>query len=141
MADDLRKRDQAEVNATDAFNRVMGNILADIGFDDHHFAPRDYKPKPEGTVETYRLPNGAQLHLKKGQRPYQCYRSNDGWMFCYTSWRDENDDYWYWTYKPVGKGSQSNKAREWKLKDLKSARTRKTAQKRSLARLRKREVK
>jgi len=117
-----RQRDAAEQAAMDAANRIFSDALA------------EFFPMPPDRGHTVQTPSGSRLRLKPGQREYRYYRSFDEWMFCYTPWKDENGDYWTWTYKPVGKGSQSGKARKWVAINPARARKRKTASKRAYQR-------
>lgn len=114
-----RQRDAAEQKAMDAANRIFSNALA------------EFFPMPPARSHTVQTPSGSRLRLKPGQREYLYYRSNDDWTFCYTPWKDENGDYWTWTYKPVGKGSQSGNALKWVAINPVRSRKRKTACKRA----------
>jgi hypothetical protein len=101
-------RTEAEQKALDAANRVYGKFLNDyIGY---------LGQTRSGRVRwlNWRTPGNTDVRLMGNQQPFHFWETEDGWQFGYTPWKDVNGDYWYWTWKPVGKGSQSSKATQWK---------------------------
>jgi hypothetical protein len=63
-------------------------------------------------------PAGTTIRFPARGRARHCwhyYRASDGWMFAYTSLKDENGKYWSWAYRPEGKGARGGKAKEWAI--------------------------
>lgn len=101
-----RERSEAEQTATDAANKIFGNMLNLTRRKDH-----------------------------RRRSAYIFWEAPDQRMFCYMPWKDGNGDYWTWVMKPYGKGALSGNAKNWKKvgKSVRS-RTRKTARKRAQTR-------
>lgn len=83
---------------TDRLNRMMADILGDVG-----------------GAGTYG-PTGTLIMALKGKSVYHYY-SVGTHKFAYTSYPDVNGDYFAWTYKPKGKGSRTDPQR-WVAKDI-----------------------
>lgn len=116
-----------ERRAMEAANRVYKDLLA-----------KYFTPVPNVVIS----PAGTRIHLKgKASHSYRYYESDDGWRFAYTPWKDENGDYFYWTYKPVGRGARSGDPTKWKAINIVSTRKRKTAKEWAYRRYQKRKEK
>jgi len=75
--------------------------------------------------------------LERGECVYRYFKGAAGEMFCYTPHADIIGYYWVWTYKPIGKGSRSGKARRFKMTHLIRCAKRRTAKERAQARCQK----
>lgn len=71
---------------------------------------------------------------RRRRNQYLFWETPDQRRYAYTPWSDRNGNYFTMVYKPVGKGSQSGKAKKWKLMETVRARTRKLAMKRAFKR-------
>lgn len=80
-----------------------------------------------------------RFNLRPDQNLYLYYEvtrgPRKGTRHCYTPWKDTKGRYWAFTYKPIGPGSRSGKARKFKLVDLVSFKKRKLADQRAQDRL------
>jgi hypothetical protein len=74
---------------------------------------------PELVAEEFALRdkdgNKIEFDLKPGESVYAYSVDARGWMHCYTPHRDTTGRFWCWSYKPIGKGSQSGTATDFKL--------------------------
>lgn len=102
---------EAERRAVEAANRIFAGLLSEVF--------------PSGPARTSR-------------NKFLYWETPDQRLYGYTPWKDSNGDYFTLVYKPVGKGSQSGKARRWKLIERVCARTRKTAKARAYKRYQRR---
>ena len=87
------------------------------------FSSRDKAGKP------------IRFELDSGQHSYLFYTGPDGEQYCYTPHPDTEGRYWAWTYKPVGKGARTGKARRFKMIERVQFSHRNKAKARALARL------
>lgn len=120
--DEIMRR--AEEAALEAINRAFGNFELS-------------KSTAEPGYYHARNPGGGLMKLKDSQHSYLYYEGPRGELYAYTPWKDLDGNYWTWTYKPTGKGSRSGDPSSWSASKIVKARSRKTAKKRCLNRLRK----
>lgn len=78
--------------------------------------------------------NAIEFKVKKREHTFNYFLSRKGDLFCYTPHPDVDGNFWCFTYKPIGKGSRSGKAIQWKAIDLVRCAKRKTAKDKALAR-------
>ena len=50
-----------------------------------------------------------------------------GWLHCHAMFRDTKGRFWVWSYRPVGKGARSGKARDFVINKPRWYRRRKSA--------------
>lgn len=107
-----------EQKALEAANR----IIADMGLG---------LPLSTPGMRAVRNPGGGVTHLRDGQSPFLYYKGPRGELYVYTPWKDQDGNYWTWTYQPKGKGSRSGDPERWVASHITQARSRKTAHKRA----------
>lgn len=73
-----------------------------------------------------------RLGMIQGRQPSYRYFTHRQWQYCWTTERMDDGKFAAFIYKPVGKGSQTGRARSWeKVKELRFAK-RNTAKARAL---------
>lgn len=129
---DKEKEELRQMNA--ALNQVAANILAVAQDEDRMPATRKIfqdaeimlgrrSPFPvdhEGDVIEFDVPKGRNLY-----RYYEDRKTKT--QYCTTTVKDIKGWYWTWTYKPIGPGSRSGKAKRFKLVNLVRFRKKKDA--------------
>lgn len=76
---------------------------------------------------------GDMCGMRVGGKPlrlpgYSYFQKRHGSMFCWSKGPDPDHKlYWCWTYQAVGRGSRTNDAKRWEVKDLTSRATRRAA--------------
>ena len=53
--------------------------------------------------------------MEVGREPRYRYFGHRGWLYCWTTERMGDGKYASFVYRPIGPGSQSGKAKRWKL--------------------------
>ncbi len=82
--------------------------------------------RPDGSAIEFKTPRDAYL--------YRYFKGAKGAQYCWTIHPCDRGRYYAFTYRPVGKGSRSGKAKRWKLVDLVSFARRNKAKARALKR-------
>ena len=113
----LTAEEKAGVQAqTKHLNKVVRNMLMELtGIDETCFV----------------TPGGTVVRPPRGKLAWHYWEDRvSRWMFGYTSFPDQNGDYWTVVYQPIGLGSRSRPHR-WKLHHWSKARHLKTARQRA----------